>query len=435
MILLSYKYIHNTVAVSVCLKIMVVHFKNMFCNLFISFQKKMALKPVFQWAIGISCGVLGLIIYLISKYVGYPEEFEQNIGTYNVFIHFFNSSENSQYISNVTDAISSAKSEIRILSRYFVPSNESHPIINSLLSALNRSITIKLLTYESTDTSLEFFNKVQYRVLCRNSSIANFIVSDYIIVDDSEYLHLSNFFEESNYSSTNLIGIRIKDKTVVEDAKRIFDMNWAFLTPEEAKKIPPQSLYWPFNFMPLTEEGKTVSLKDNSQILLTAPSAKYKVPNRVLIKPKIESWLSNIHDSNILISSSYFEMPSNPFFENALVSAMWNNSKVNLLLSNNKDNLTNLMSAGLLAPFANISIRIGPENSNYPNYIIINDTLFFVSDSITGRLFRDSFGIGLLAKGEDIVSSVTRLFWHEWNSSSVTAFHLHNLTVYDDDEI
>ena len=407
-----------------------------------NFRKNlMVLKTSFQWIIGISCGVVGVIIYIISKFVGFPEEYEQNIGTSEVFIHYFhkfNRDHTSYYINNITESINNAKKEIKIQSRYFAPINFSHPLINSLINAIkNRSITCKILTYQNTDTSLDFFkmNGLEYRVLYReNSSVAEFSVSDFIIIDDTEYLHLSNFFEESNYTTTNLIGIRIKDKTVVEDATRIFNIDWDFLSPEESKKLPPHSLYWPYKYMPLTQKNKRAVLKDKSEIYLTIPSAKYLIPNRDIIKPTIQTWLSNLKNSEILISCSYFEMPFNSFFENALVNAISNNSTVKLLLSNNMDNETNLLSAGLLAPFQAIKIKIGEYNSNYANYMIIDDTIFFVSDSITGRLFRDAFGIGLVAKSHEIVNSVRELFTFEYDNYSTDFINYTDYVYQDDNE-
>ena len=389
----------------------------------------MPIKPaVLQWTTAIICGLLGIAIYITAKLSGNQETWPQGVGKCEVFVSYFNDRNSTRnYIDTITRAFQSATTGIKIHSRIFNASDLSHPIIANLTDILlNKNIPIKFIVSNKTDTSQKFFKTegLQYRVLSPDNEIATHIVSDFIIIDNTEYIQLSNLFETSNFSTTNLIGVRIADRTVVEDALRIFRVNWAFLTPEESKRIPPISIYWPFDLMPLTYKGKEVKLSDNTTVLLTAPSAKYNIPHRQLIKPTFEELFSSLHNSEIMISSSYFEMLSNSFVQDALVSAVWQGCQVKLLISRNHNFQTSLYSAGLIAPFSNITVRVGPENSNFANYMIIDDTLYFVSESVTGRVFQNTFGIGLLVKGKTITQEVKNLFKSEFevNTTSFTDF-------------
>ena len=115
-------------------------------------------------------------------------------------------------------------------------------------------------------------------------------------------------------------------------------------------------------------------------------------------------------------------MPSNAFIQNSLISAVFQQSNVSILLSGNREFNSSLKSSGLLAPFGRVEIRAGLTNSNYANYMIIDNTVVFLSESVTGRVFKNSLGIGLIAEGEKFVEPMKKLFLEEWKRNTFNPF-------------
>lgn len=383
-----------------------------------------------QWIIGIASLVSGIAIYLISRYVGYVKKFPSNQGEISVFLHD-PQNNNSDYITNINKAFQDASTSIKILSRKFVSTAKDFGFIENLENASKRGVSIQLITSMKTDVSTPFFSlkNVEFGVLNR-TNFANYIVSDFIIIDNKVFMHVSDFFDTANFSITRLVGLKTDNEKVVEDASRIFTVMWHYVSEEREKLIPPKAMYWPYDFMPVTTNTDPGILADNTSIYLTVSSTKSKINGRIIAGDAVKTILEGKKIKRIIIVASFFELPDNMFIQNSLISSAYAGANVSVLLSCNKEFNKSTKSAGLIAPFSNISIRIGDDNTNFPNLMIVDDMLIFVSDSVTGRVYKNSLGVATIVKGAKAIKPVIDMFESEWRGGNTKSFSEYIDQVY-----
>ena len=243
-------------------------------------------------------------------------------------------------------------------------------------------------------------------------------------------MHVSDFFDTANFTITRLIGLKTDNEKVVEDASRIFTVMWHYVSEEREKLIPPKAMYWPYDFMPVTTNTDPGILADNTSIYLTVSSTKSKINGRIIAGDAVKTILEGKKIKRIIIVASFFELPDNMFIQNSLISSAYAGANVSVLLSCNKEFNKSTKSAGLIAPFSNISIRIGDDNTNFPNLMIVDDMLIFASDSVTGRVYKNSLGVATIVNGAKAIKPVVDMFESEWRGGNTKSFSEYIDQVY-----
>ncbi|EAY10467.1 hypothetical protein TVAG_483770 [Trichomonas vaginalis G3] len=340
------------------------------------------------------------------------------------------------YNSSIVEAIKSAKEEISIMSRGIDTTNSSNELVKALVEASHKNITIRVLSRDKTNTTTEFFQSKNVKFLSIDGSgVYDHIVSDFIIIDHSTLLLLSTFLVKPRNFNGKKIGLKTSHPKVVDDAYGIFDLAWSRLVSEINETLPPISRFWPNKYRALTSNTRKAELT-NAHVYLAIPESLALAPGRMKTKDAANNTIIKFnHD--IYISCSFFDLPNNFFIQNALIRAAYDNKKIRILLSNNTALDDSKRSAGLVAGIPNIEVRVGKEN--YPNFLISTTNLYFLSDSITGRVYKNNvLGIAILANFTDnsqkdsITNSLIKEFMYVWDHNS-TNFSQYAKEIYDSD--
>ena len=381
---------------------------------------------IFQWILASIFGISSIIIFILSLYFGKTKKIN---GIGNINLNIFE--DQLEYLNNFSIFLNSTLINLKIFTHSFSLPSKNSLIYNSFKSLINKKIKIDIIC-NKINLSDDFFdsNLVNY-YLCDLDKFPGGIINDFIISDFNYIIFSSISFNNFDLFLKKPLNLFINNSKVLSnDFNNFFELIKCSLNKNTINKLPPYSRFWPYEYLPQTNYFNQNILKDGSSIYLTQSNSTLVPPERDIILTSLSHLInSTISPKLIYISASKFFTTNSFEFYNLLISAAFKGSKIQILLDNNEELNNSLNFISNIIGIDNIFINICPIQYYLSDYIIFDNNFYFQSNTITGKTFNNSLGIGIVIKNP-IFLNLTKNYFENYLNLCNNNFTLHANQIY-----
>ena len=401
--------------------------------------------------------LIAIVIFICSVTLGNDPKYPKAAGVFN-FVNMTKSMEGlDEYADDIIKIIDGAKKNINMISHcFYFKSNYSHlfdenppeiidtsppdsyihkegEILQALKRALDeRHVKVRIITQNSfTNTSISFFryNGVSYRTY--DTETGALLLNEIITADSKTILISSSLFDNEIFNKSRVVSVRFQDGPyLADDLDRYFTLTWKQLDETEQKELPPYSRFWQYNLKAKTTIANPYIFENKATAYFVQQKSTYMPPLRDNSVDAVQNLL-NSAKKRIVLSASFFELEHILFMYNLLAQSSKKKYNIKILLSDiprlyrntssveelNQTKINMLKQAATVAPLNNIFVHVSEENTGVPDFIVVDNNLFFSSGPISAILYGGSLGVALVVNDKNLTDNFVQVFDEDWNVS------------------